>query len=126
VWEARLPIEYDCDYVVELNPGGPAVRVDSRLLRVRERQRLADPHRAEALRIRGTFLGVRDVLAVARNGVTVATILHRRAGRHRPPRGHAPALAAPSAAGARTARRVSTPSWPTRTVSAAAGSGSLA
>jgi uncharacterized protein YxjI len=72
VWEKRLPIGND--YVIELDPGGPVFHVDGRLLRVRESLTITDEHGAEALRIQGQLLDARNVLAVVRDGVTLATV----------------------------------------------------
>src|SRR3954451_20654947 len=72
VREARLPI--GDDYVIESDPGGILFVVDGKLLRIRESLTIKDAHGAEVYHIQGTLLGVKNVLAISRDGVTIATV----------------------------------------------------
>ena len=72
VRESRLPI--GDDYVIELDHGGSVYVVDGKFLRVKESLTIKDVDGAEAFHIEGTLLGVKNVLAISRAGVKLATV----------------------------------------------------
>jgi uncharacterized protein YxjI len=72
VREANLPL--GDDYVIEREPGGRVFVVDGKLLRVRESVTIRDKHGTESCHIRGTLLGVKNVLKISRDDATIATV----------------------------------------------------
>jgi uncharacterized protein YxjI len=76
VKEASLPIGYD--YVVEDDQGDVAFKVDGKLLRIRETLIVNDAAGREILAIRGTLLGVKEVLNISRDDTTIATVRKAR------------------------------------------------
>jgi uncharacterized protein YxjI len=72
VREARLPI--GDDYTIDVDSGGRLFDVDGRLLQIRESLTIKDTTGAEVFHIQGTLLGVKNVLALSRARVAVATI----------------------------------------------------
>jgi uncharacterized protein YxjI len=75
VREARLPV--GDDYVIELDPGGRVFDVDGRFLRLRESLTIKDVDGTEVYHVQGTLLGAKNVLALSRQGVTIATVRRR-------------------------------------------------
>jgi uncharacterized protein YxjI len=72
VRESRIAV--GDDYVIEADPGGDLYVVDGQFLRVRESLTIKDTKGAEVFHIQGTLLGVKDVLALSRADVTIATV----------------------------------------------------
>jgi uncharacterized protein YxjI len=81
VRESHLPI--GDDYVIELEPRGSLFVVDGRLLRIRESLTIKDTKGAAVYHLQGTLLGVKNVLTVSCDGVTIATVRKQS-----PPSGH--------------------------------------